>query len=149
MAEVRPWLGSSISVGQFKTVRELKVINCSANPLDAPRYYFQEPSPEDRLRSVWSDIDRAFATPITPADDIADYVPTQILAELFKSKGYDGIIYRSSFGKGYNVTLFDLETTELVNCSLYRVKDLNFNFEQAGNPYCIANPAGKKCASRK
>lgn len=90
------------------------------------------------MQSVWADIDRAFSQPVSPSDDTADYVPTQIIADLFKSKGYDGIIYRSAFGGGYNVALFDLEMAELSNCGLYTVKDLKFDFGQAGKPYVVA-----------
>jgi hypothetical protein len=43
LAEVRPWVGSSISVGQFKIVRELKVVNCTTETKGF-KYYFKEPS---------------------------------------------------------------------------------------------------------
>jgi hypothetical protein len=62
-------------------------------------------------------------------------VPTQILAELFKSEGYDGVGYRSSLGPGHNVALFDLDAADLIVCLLFEVKDISFKFEQAGNPY--------------
>ena len=86
---------------------------------------------------VVADIDRAFSRPITPSDDAADHVPTQIIAELFRSKGEDGIIYRSAFSGGHNVTLFDLNAADLVSCVLYEVKDRSFDFRQAGNPYSV------------
>jgi len=34
---------------------------------------------------------------------------------------------------GYNVVLFDLDSAELINCSLYEVKGVAFNFKQASN----------------
>ena len=56
-------------------------------------------SPEVKEKAVWVEIDCAFSHPTTLSDDAADYVPTQILAELFRDTGYDGIVYRSHFGE--------------------------------------------------
>ena len=136
MAEVRPWIGSLISVGQFETNREMVVIDCSLYH-DRTVIYLQEPDPEERERAVWSDIDRAFSKPLTNNDKIADYVPTQIIAELFKCNGYDGIVYKSMLGKGYNIVLFDVESAKLVNCFLFEVEKLSFSFKEAANPYFV------------
>jgi hypothetical protein len=87
LAEVRPWVGSYVSVGQLKISRKLRVVNC-ATERKGFILYFKEPSPKKREEAVWSDIDKAFSRPVTPTDDVADYVPTQVLAELFKSNGF-------------------------------------------------------------
>src|SRR5664280_2878738 len=136
LAEVRPWVGSFVSVGQFKIVQELSIVNCTS---DAKRYsyYLKEPSPKKRREAVWADIDYAFSRPITPADDVADYVPTQILSELFKSKGFDGIGYRSSLGDGYNIALFDIRSAEIINCFLYKVDKVDFSISDMHCPYYL------------
>jgi hypothetical protein len=61
--------------------------------------------------------------------------PTQVLAELFKTSGFDGIAYRSSLGPGHNIALFDVNAAELVNCFLFKVENLKFEFQEAANPY--------------
>jgi len=137
MAEVRPWVGSLISLAQFRTRRSLRVMDCS-NAEPKQIVCFKEPSPRKRSQAVWADIDRAFSRPITPNDESADYVPTQIIAELFRSKRYDGLIYRSAFSGGHNVVLFDLGMADIVSCALYEAKDLSFEFRQAGNPYHVS-----------
>lgn len=137
LSEVRPWVGSLISVGQFRILRDLVVIDCSKHHGETG-IYFEEPDPETRARAVWSGIDTAFSAPVNPTDDVADYVPTQIIAELFKDKGYDGIAYRNAFGgEGYNVALFDIEAAKLANCFLYKAKSIRFEFEEASEPYFI------------
>lgn len=136
LAEVRPWLGSYISVGQFKTLRELRLVNCTTGQ-NGFLVYPKEPSAEKREESVWTDIDRAFARPVTPSDDIADYAPTQIIAELFKANSFDGVAYRSSLGDGHNIALFDLDMAKLVRCSLFEVKSISFEFQESANPYII------------
>jgi hypothetical protein len=135
LSEVRPWLGSLISLAQLKTLSDIVIIDCTAkNHEDS--FYFEEPETEKKELAVWCDIYRAFSEPVTTNDRVADYVPTQILAELFKCKGFDGIAYRSRFGaKGFNLALFDLDTAEVINCSLYEAEDVSFRFEQAGNTH--------------
>ncbi|HYM37934.1 MAG TPA: RES family NAD+ phosphorylase [Nitrospiraceae bacterium] len=146
MAEVRPWISSPISVSQFKTMKDLVLVDCSVEHAAGPfaHIYFKEPPPPEREKAVWAAIDYAFSEPVTPDDSTADYAPTQILAEAFRGYGYDGIIYKSLLGKGFNVALFDLNAAELVNGFLYRVKSIDFHFDEAANPYSVSKPAGKK-----
>ena len=136
LAEVRPWIGSYISVGQFKILQELRLVNCTTDQ-NGFQFYLKEPSAEKREESVWMDIDQAFARPVSPSDDIADYVPTQIIAEFFKANNFDGVAYRSSLGEGHNVALFDLDMAKLVSCSLFQVKSIGFEFQESANPYNI------------
>ena len=112
------------------------LINC-ANHHKGFVLYFEEPDTEKKEQAVWSEIDKAFSEPVTPNDRVADYVPTQILAEFFKTNGFDGIFYKSSLGEGNNVVLFDIESAILVNCNLFESKKISFDFHQAANPYSI------------
>lgn len=146
LAEVRPWVGSFISVGQFKTLRQLQLMNCTSDRRGFLIYLEREPPPEKREEAVWVDIDRAFAAPVSLSDDIADYVPTQIIAELFRAHGFDGVAYRSSLGPGHNVALFDLDSADLVNCFLYEVKSIKFEFEETANPYFVRKYSETKVA---
>ena len=98
-----------------------------------------EPDASKREEAVWTQIDQAFSEPTTPGDDTAEYVPTQVIAELFKNEGCDGIAYKSAFGKkGYNIVLFNPADAELTGCALFEAKSLKFRFEQSDNPYWVA-----------
>jgi hypothetical protein len=141
MSEVRPWVGSFISVGQFETLRDLVLVNCSSEPRKL-MFYFEEPAPFEREQAVWSDINHAFSKPVNPSDLIADYVPTQIIAELFKNNGFDGLVYNSSLGEDLNVVVFDLDSVRLICCYLYEAKTVKFQFNQSGSPYSIRMPVG-------
>ena len=143
MAEVRPWVGSYVSVGQFKVVKELKVVDCTAEK-KGYTFYFREPSPKEREKAVWREIDEAFAEPINATDDVADYVATQVMSETFKSRGFDGICYRSSLGDGYNTALFDVHAAEIINCFLYEVKGIRFDFSETSEPYFLRKYYKKK-----
>ena len=136
MAEVRPWIGSYISIAQFKLLKNVRIINCTSED-KGTMIYLNEPEPEKREIAVWRDIDKAFSMPVTLNETTAEYVPTQIMAELFKNEGFDGTAYRSSLGKGHNITLFDLDTADLINCTLYEAKKVSFDFTQVSNRYFI------------
>ena len=106
-------------------------------PVDDEGWWTADPDdPRDKEQFVWRDIERAFSRPVTLTEDRTGYVPTQVLAELFREEGYDAVIYRSTFGKdGYNVALFDLNEAEVLNCSPYEVTDIEVAFKQSGNSW--------------
>ena len=79
---------------------------------------------------VWNDIGRAFSEPVTVDDDPIAYLPTQILAELFKRHGADGILYRSSVGEGRNVAIFDLDAVQLECSRVVEVSNLSIEIEE-------------------
>ena len=103
IAEVRPWVGALVSVAELRVTRALTVVNCIS---DSRRLILRinEPDAPEKERAVWQDIDDAFSRPVTPHEHIADYVPTQVLAEFFRSQGVDGIGYKVLLDKG--VTLY-------------------------------------------
>jgi hypothetical protein len=137
VGECRPWVGALVSVSQVRTSRELRIVNCTSDEKGG-RIYFQEPSPEERERKVWKDIDRAFAEPVTRADDTAEYAATQIVAELFRENGLDGLGYRSALGSGHNLALFDIGCADVINGQLIRVDRLELEYSQADNPYVVS-----------
>ena len=124
ISETRPWIGSIVTVAQFKTTRSLKIVDCAS---EEPAYplFMGEPNSQDREMAVWAYIDKSFSEPVTRNEDTRRYIPTQILAELFKANGIDGIAYRSNFGEnGINIVLFDLDAANVLNRQLYRVKNI-------------------------
>lgn len=138
IAESRPWISSLVSVAVFRTNRSLRVVDCT-HDADKQLFYLEgEPPPEDRARFVWSHIARAFREPVTRDDDVAEYAPTQVIAEVFRANGFDGVAYRSAFGSDkYNLALFDLDVATLVMCSLFEVKDIELKFKETANPYYV------------
>jgi hypothetical protein len=137
IAEVRPWIGSYVSVAQFALTRDVRVLNCVTDD-HRLMVYSREPEPEERERAVWQDIDRAFSQPVTSGDDTADYAPTQVIAEFVRGSGLDGIAYGSSLGPGHNVALFDLELANVESCGLFQIRGVKFDADLAGNPYRVS-----------
>lgn len=136
ISECRPWVGGLVSAGQFRTIKDLKIVDCTVHTKE--KYFVFEEVPEAELEeAIWSQIDNAFSQPTTRSDDTAEYVVTQVLAELFREKGYDGVAYRSANGSGFNLAFFDLGSAKLINCGLYKVKKVKVDFDETTNPYFI------------
>lgn len=136
-AEVRPWVGTYVSVAVLETVRPLKLMSCTSDDLKR-KIYFEAPDAAERERACWADVDRAFARPVDRDDELADYAPTQIIAELFRKEGFDGVGYRSSLGPGHNLAIFDLDAFKVVNCAPFYVSRIEHIIEQAGNAYFVS-----------
>lgn len=138
MAEVRPWLGAILTVAHLKLTKDLKILDFSVehgkNNFNLG-FYFKEPSEEEIIKAVWSDIDNAFSRPTKASDLKSDYAPTQIISEFIKSKGYDGIAYKSSLGTGYNICLFSLGSAEVVKCFMYEPTNIKFEFKKVDEQY--------------
>lgn len=130
MSEVRPWLKAEVSCAKFVTTQDLKIVDCTRHIGKNLLGVFAE-TDEHILEAVWADIDRAFARPIGFADGETEYIPTQILSELFKSLGYDGVVYKSSVQVGYNLALFDVDHAKFVECQLFDTKRISYEFSEA------------------
>jgi len=138
IAEVRPWIGSLVSVAIMRTLRDQRLVDVRDDSGRTRIYLEEEPSPADREASVWCHVARAFREPVLREDNRADYAPTQIIAEAFKSHGYDGIAYGSAFGEGgTNIVLFDTGAAELEACELHEIKNVTLTHDEAESPYFV------------
>ena len=148
ISEVRPWIGDSISVAQFKLRRKIKAIDLSKGhgQISWSKLSFDHlmgkktPGAALKEKTVWIEIDNAFSRPVTQSDDLAHYVPTQILAELFRNAGYEAVIYKSQFGeKGFNIALFDIDSADPINCAPFEVTDIDVKSREIGNRWFSRN----------
>ena len=144
ISEVRPWIGTELSVAQFKIARDLNALDLSRGHGEFWIGHLTLKqitksgivNPEAKEKAVWIEIDNAFSDPVTPSDDVADYAPTQILAELFRGAGYDAIVCRSHFGeKGYNIALFNVDDAEPITAVPCRATNINIEFDEIGDKW--------------
>lgn len=100
--------GEDVLISQFTTKRELTLIDLSNVPrLDpisifSPNYQHEMNWARDFLESFINEISK----PIKDSEASLEYIPTQILSEYIRLKGFQGIKYRSSITKNYNYLLF-------------------------------------------
>lgn len=131
ISEVKPDPGAFVTVAELRTNRTLRIVNATTDEEKIRNIiYFRQTTGPERELAVWRDIDREFSTPVARSDDRADYAPTQILAELFRKKGLDGIAYRSSFGPGHNIALFEIDAAEVVTCILFQVTGIDLRYSR-------------------
>lgn len=150
MSEVRPWLGSMISLAHFETTKSLRVVDCTRSNQQRVPKFFEDPSADEYESMVWADIDEAFTRPVTRSDDSSDYVATQILTELFRDAGYDGIAFRSAFGeRSINLALFDLGAADIYSCQLFEATSAKINFRERDDPYWLKSAIKSKAGRKK
>ncbi|RPF70967.1 RES family NAD+ phosphorylase [Aurantiacibacter spongiae] len=137
--EVRPLIGSHVSIGVFRIKRDLQIVDCSEKLIQPFARLTQNAwSDEDIERQVWTDINNAFSAPVERSDAGLTYVPTQVIAETLRLKGYDGVAYKSGYGEdGFNVALFDTTAAELKMCGLHTVAKMTVELSMADNPYYV------------
>ena len=132
IAEVRPRVGSPVSVGKFKIVRDQNVLDTTIllNLHNGPKCKNLQRSEIDH---IWESINDEFSYPMAYYEDNLQYVPTQYLAELFKYTGFDGIKYKSSVRKGgYNLLLFNKKSAKCLQCRLYVVEEVIYKAKGFG-----------------
>ena len=112
--------------------------NMDVLDIGSPLKIWESMTEEEVANFVWADIDASFSLPVGSEDDKTSYIPTQIIAELFRSIGYDGLAYRSATSKeGDNVALFDVTDAEITSCHLFEVSSIEYETEEISNPYFI------------
>lgn len=130
MGEVRPWLGAHVTVAEVRLTRPLKVVDCTLEPYGGNGLHYEFVRNEPAL---WTDLHRAFSIPVSPTDDTADYAPTQVIAELLRSRFCDGLMYQSRLGSGKNVAIFDLSLVKIGPRSLHRIEKMEFKSSAASD----------------
>jgi RES domain-containing protein len=140
IAEVRPYLGGIVCVGQMNRRRSLRIFDFSRPPaqqvLDpvGDAVDIQIPG-----RSLIVYLDREFAEPVAPHQPDRDYAPTQFIAEFIASLDFDGIKYKSAmYDGGYNYAIFDPAEIEPVYLETVKISRLVMRSE----PFDPKDPYG-------
>jgi hypothetical protein len=139
LSEIRPWIGATISVARLQVARDLQVIDCSRHYEANSVLSLIGDTTKSSLEGIWMAIDNAFATPVNREEESKEYIPTQVIAELFRSAGYDGIVYKSLLSTaGFNVVIFDLNDANVINCALFEAESIEFKFRDGGFEYFVS-----------
>jgi len=129
MMEARPWAGSVLTISQLVLLKPVTLVDCT----QAAEFDLDEPMTQQKLESNnWHVLNEAFSLPVFQAEDVADYAPTQYIAEAFRAAKYDGIMYESKVGNGKNVAIFDPANAEVVSRQLRQANKPSFSFAKVG-----------------
>ena len=131
LAEVRPWKGAYVSVGQFLTDREAKVISLSVTGTLGQTAGDNRSSIQVAGALIRSEIINSiyFSAPAHQEDKLA-YLPSQYISELFKSRGIEGLQYKSVLHEGgVNLVLFDPSYASCKQTQALRVNAVSYDAE--------------------
>ncbi|MBQ9211555.1 MAG: RES family NAD+ phosphorylase [Clostridia bacterium] len=129
--EVRAGVYDYITIGSFKLLEELRVINLAMidqiSPFIGERFGFDMTEYAinlEHLRMIAHEIAKPMRN-----DGALDYLPTQYISEFIKSKCYDGIEYASTVHMGgLNLAVFDEKKLKCTYTRMYDVKKIHYNY---------------------
>jgi len=108
LSEVRPSIGDTVSVARFDVRSELALLDLRNPRLTASPFNLDE----DILSALFNEMEfliklgEQLSKPVLPKDADLEYLASQYLCEQIKHLNYDGVVYKSSVGNGFNVALF-------------------------------------------
>ncbi len=117
VAEIRPFINDTISIGILKPLRDLNLVCLDYDPTG----YVSD--------SLFNYIQMSFSEINKEKNDA--YFITQYITSLIKSLGYDGIYFRSSLVKnGTNYVIFKPDDCLVVSSKLIDLYEVNYNYTQ-------------------
>ncbi|WP_374259070.1 RES family NAD+ phosphorylase [Aquabacterium sp.] len=138
IAEVRPSVGSQVSVAEFSVQQGclLRVLNLTRYEglLDkGPDGFTQQIT---KIHKAMSFSEREFSRQAHP-NDPAKYLDTIYITQLIREKGFDGIAYRSLLHKGgVNYAFFSPDSLECVSDPVvWTVKSVEYKSEPVNKEY--------------
>mgnify|MGYP001139949737 CR=1 FL=1 len=140
---MRPWPGKYISLGYFTVKKNLILVDFTIGKTGNFYIDLQHSKllAKDDIESLWGELNKAFSLPVFQSDTTADYVVTQVVSELVKSNGFDGIAYNSGYSKenreGCNIVLFNRDTVDLKKVEIHRVDSIDIKYSECNNPYFV------------
>jgi len=132
ISESRPWIEADVSLAKIENIKDLKVIDITADSGPFPVWSY-EPSDELKETAVWTHLIHAFSRPVDRNEFQAKYAATQVISEVFRDQGYDGVKYGSSAASGTCVAIFDIDTVRVVDTYVCRVSKIDVEFGYIGD----------------
>ena len=122
LGEMKSIIDQKYSIAECVTTKELKIANL----------YKCKDQHEENLFTKFYLISKKVSEPNTEPNPKNEsfYKITQMLAHFIKSKGYDGISFKSSIIKnGINLVLFDANNVKFINSKIFVIKSIKIDFE--------------------
>ena len=102
-SEIKPSIRQLVSVAQFKSTKNVQVIDFSKLKYSEPLDINDEKYNADARQFL----QKVLALFTTPVDNKNNYCITQKIVDHFREKDYTGFMYRSFYTNGNNYTFFD------------------------------------------
>ncbi|MGA3169565.1 MAG: RES domain-containing protein [Chthoniobacteraceae bacterium] len=100
--------GAVVSLRELRTRQPLRLADLTDRRSVLEPLATNNLADEVRNRTLLGSLGRALGEPVHPEDSSIEYIPTQYLAEVIRSVGYDGICFSSALKpEGTNIVLFN------------------------------------------
>jgi hypothetical protein len=111
LSEVRPPVGSRVTIAEFEIIRPLKLLDLAAlREIDGDGSIFDPKTlPKQQNAGFLATLSKRLSAPVMPGDEASEYLTTQVVADyLANVASLDGIIFPSvqQAGTPSNVVLF-------------------------------------------
>lgn len=97
-------------IAEFISKEDLQILDLSANKYFAPDSIFDPGYDHDNtwMNGFWKSFVKEISAPVSEdrEDHSYEYAATQLVAEYYRTQGYDGICFKSSVGPGKNYVFF-------------------------------------------
>ncbi|MPQ31247.1 RES domain-containing protein [Clostridium estertheticum] len=136
IAEVKPWNDVKVSVAKINIRKDINIIDFSKIPnYKSPFKYFFD-NKRKQLKKDYEAISflislgGELSKPVNSNKSSLEYIPTQYLTEYILSKGFDGMLFKSSVGEGNNLIIFNPNDARVVGVELFQVKDIKIKISK-------------------
>jgi RES domain/HEPN/RES N-terminal domain 1 len=123
VAEIRPWKNAEVTIATLRVKKELCLIDLRRQ---ISPFLFNSPYKILEVDKLLKYFSFELSTPVDPTKSEIEYIPTQYITELIKSKGFDGIYFKSAMGSGDNLVIFDQSSIEVEAVSKVRVLNVQY-----------------------
>ena len=135
ISEVRPESGDDVDVAEFTLPANPKIIDLRNPTRMASPFLLEDADDVLSLRSdlPWLEkLGLELTRPVLSHSAAIDYTPSQYLCEYIKRCGYDGVLYKSSVGSGFNLAFFFPEKPQGGSVTRHHVDRVEVTSTQVG-----------------
>ncbi len=126
VAEIRPWKGATVTVAHLIQKKKLKLAGLQS--LQISPFDFESPYEILEISKILTSFIEELSTPVDPNKSEIEYLPTQYITELIKTKGFDGIIFNSAMGSGNNIVIFDENNVDVKSIDTIEISNIKYDY---------------------
>lgn len=119
IAEIRPYVGDTISIATLQPKRDLKLVNLDYDPsavVSGSEFFYNE------IQQEFSQVNKGKKN---------DYLITQYITSLVAHSGYDGLCFRSSLVEdGTNYVIFNTNDCEAISSKICYLTGVQYQYFQ-------------------
>ena len=130
IAELRPHKQHSITVVTISVDSSIKLADLRSPKLSISPFRFIGENLSENVNNIHflEHLSAELVKPVLPKDSNLEYLTTQYLCELIKSCGFDGIIYKSSVGRGDNYAFFSSDKLVFKSVKMSQIESIKYDF---------------------